>query len=49
MKYKHLIPLFPFPVFVGRFDPGRFSMSRCGELLFGDSNDENIQIYKYNE
>ena len=36
MKYEYIIVFFPLPVFVDRFDPGRFNMSRCGELLFGD-------------
>ena len=46
MQYKYIVWLFPSPAFVDRFDPGRFSMSCCGELLFGDSNDDNMKIYK---
>ena len=45
MTYEYLVPLFPFPVFVlpvDPFDAGSFSMSSCGELLFGGSNDEKL-------
>ena len=38
--------LFVF-VFIDRFDPGRFSMSRCGDLLFGHSNDESSYKHAY--
>ena len=40
MKYEYRILLFPLPVFVDRFGPGCFGMSRRGELLYCDINDE---------
>ena len=41
-QYGNFVWLFPFPVFVDRMDPGRLSLSSCGELFYGDSHDENI-------